>query len=134
MILELAILDVKRGETAAFEAAFREAQAIIARATRVGDTLLVAEALDGWDAQGLKAIAVAATAVRPDAVVALFGAHLRPEVVDAEAVRDFVGRYGPFDLASVEEHIAFLAETAGSDQHIHTALSALRELLAGGEA
>ncbi len=30
MILELALLDVKPGETAAFEAAFREAQAIIA--------------------------------------------------------------------------------------------------------
>ena len=30
MILELAILDVKPGETAPFEAAFREAQAIIA--------------------------------------------------------------------------------------------------------
>ena len=54
--------------------ATHEAQALVARAERVGDKLVIAEALEGWDPQGLKAIAVAATAAQPDAVVALFTA------------------------------------------------------------
>ena len=33
---------------------------------------MIVEALEGWDAQGLKAIAAAATAAQPNAVVALF--------------------------------------------------------------
>ena len=63
--------------------AAHEAQAIVARATRVGDTLLVAELLEGWDPQGLKAIAVAATAAQPDAVVALFTSATPAQVVIA---------------------------------------------------
>lgn len=63
--------------------AAHEAHALVARATRVGDRLVVAEALDGWDPQGLKAIAVAATAAQPDAVVALFTATTPAQVVIA---------------------------------------------------
>jgi alanyl-tRNA synthetase len=45
--------------------------------------LVVAEVLDGWDAQGLKAIAVAATAAQPDAVVTLFTSSSPAQVVIA---------------------------------------------------
>ena len=52
--------------------ATHEAHALLETATSSGGQLVVAEALDGWDAQGLKAIAVAAVAEKPNAVVALF--------------------------------------------------------------
>jgi alanyl-tRNA synthetase len=63
--------------------AAHEAQALAARAERIGDTLLIAEALEGWDPQGLKAIAVAAAAAQPEAVVALFTASTPAQVVIA---------------------------------------------------
>ncbi len=47
--------------------AAHEAAALLAK----GSTTIV-EALEGWDAHGLKGIAAAATAAQPDAVVALF--------------------------------------------------------------
>ena len=47
--------------------AAHEAAALLARGSKV-----IVEAIDGWDAQGLKQIAVAATAADPAAVVALF--------------------------------------------------------------
>jgi alanyl-tRNA synthetase len=49
--------------------ATHEAQALTQKA---GAQALIVEALEGWDAQGLKAIAVAAAAEKPEAVVALF--------------------------------------------------------------
>jgi alanyl-tRNA synthetase len=51
--------------------AAHEARAAVARGVRSGGRLLVIEALDGWDAQGLKALAVAA-AREPGSAVALF--------------------------------------------------------------
>ena len=52
--------------------ATHEAQALMAKGTRAGDRLVIVEALDGWDAQGLKAMAVAAAAIDPSTAVALF--------------------------------------------------------------
>ena len=52
--------------------AAHEAKALVARGRRVGDRLVIADAIDGWDAQGLKAMAVAATAAEPGAAIALF--------------------------------------------------------------
>lgn len=52
--------------------AVNEARALVAGGDRVGDRLVVARAIDGWDAQGLKAMAVAAAAIEPRAAVALF--------------------------------------------------------------
>jgi alanyl-tRNA synthetase len=49
-----------------------EAQALVAKAERVGGRALIVEALDGWDAQALKAMATAAAAAEPAAAVALF--------------------------------------------------------------
>ena len=45
--------------------AVHEAQALVARGRRVGDRLVIVEAMDGWDAQGLKAMAAAAAAAEP---------------------------------------------------------------------
>ncbi len=52
--------------------ATHEAHALLEKAVPSGNHAVVIEALDGWDAQGLKAIAVAAVAKQPNAVVALF--------------------------------------------------------------
>ena len=58
--------------------AAHEAKALLA----TGSSLVVL-ALDGWDAQGLKAIATAATAASPDAVIALFTTTTPSQVVIA---------------------------------------------------
>lgn len=50
----------------------------------------IAEAIDGWDAQGIKAIAVAAAAARPDVAVALFTTHTPPQVVVARGARSSI--------------------------------------------
>ena len=52
--------------------ATHEAHPLLEKAVPAGDPVVLIEALEGWDAQGLKAIAVAAAAERPNAVVALF--------------------------------------------------------------
>ena len=49
-----------------------EAEGLLAKGARVGERLVIAEALDGWDAQGLKTMAVAACAHEPTAAIALF--------------------------------------------------------------
>jgi alanyl-tRNA synthetase len=53
--------------------AAHEARALVARATATGRGLTLVEALDGWDATGLKALATSATAEAPTLAVALFG-------------------------------------------------------------
>lgn len=60
--------------------ATHEAHALLAKA---GDRAVIVEALEGWDAQGLKAIAVAAAAGRLDAVVVLFSTVMPALVVIA---------------------------------------------------
>ena len=52
--------------------ATHEAHTLLEKAVASGDQVVLVEALDGWDAQGLKAIAVAAATEKPNAVVALF--------------------------------------------------------------
>ena len=84
--------------------AIHEAQALLAKAVPSGDQMVVVAALEGWDAQGLKAIAVAAAAERPNVVVALFSATTPALVViargsaattDAGALlRGLVARFG----------------------------------------
>jgi alanyl-tRNA synthetase len=60
--------------------ASQEAQSLIARSA---GRRVIAEAIEGWDAQGIKSIAVAATALQPDAVVALFTTTTPVQVVIA---------------------------------------------------
>jgi alanyl-tRNA synthetase len=63
--------------------AVHEADALLRRAKPLASQQVIAEVMEGWDAQGLKAIAVAATAARPDAVVVLFTAASPAQVVIA---------------------------------------------------
>jgi alanyl-tRNA synthetase len=51
---------------------------------------LIAEALEGWDPQGLKAIALAAAAAEPAAVVALFTSSTPAQVVVARGAQSNV--------------------------------------------
>jgi alanyl-tRNA synthetase len=57
--------------------AAHEAQALLAKGA------VIVEAIDGWDAQGLKSIAAAATSSNPNAVVALFTTASPAQVVIA---------------------------------------------------
>jgi alanyl-tRNA synthetase len=52
--------------------ASHEAHSLLAKATPAGSQLAVVEALEGWDAPGLKSIAVAAATEKPNAIVVLF--------------------------------------------------------------
>ena len=65
--------------------AIHEAQALLAR----GGTL-IAEVIEGWDAQGLKAIAVAVTAAQPDVVIALFTSATPAQAVVARGANSSV--------------------------------------------
>ena len=80
--------------------AAHEAQALVARAQRAGDRLLIAEALEGWDAQGIKAIAVAITAADPQAVAVLFTTSSPAQVVIAR------GASSTIDAGSVLKQLA----------------------------
>lgn len=66
------------------ELAVHKAEELAARGVRVGDVTLVAEALDGWDASGLKALATA-VAARPGHVAALVSATSPALIVMARA-------------------------------------------------
>jgi alanyl-tRNA synthetase len=84
--------------------AVHEAAALVARGERVGDSVVVVEALEGWDAVGLKALASAAAAAEPHAAVALFSttspavvvvARGKDASVDAAAVlKSLVAKFG----------------------------------------
>ena len=84
--------------------AAHEARALVARGEHVGGRLVVVEALDGWDAAGLKALAAAAAAATPGATMALFSTSRPPSwssrgrrtaAVDAGAVvKTLVAAFG----------------------------------------
>ena len=65
--------------------AIHEAHALLAKGS-----IVIAEVLEGWDPQGLKAIAVAVTAAQPDAVVALFTSTSPAQVVVARGANSKV--------------------------------------------
>jgi alanyl-tRNA synthetase len=52
--------------------AVHEAAALVTKGTLIGGRMVIAEALDGWDAQALKTMAVAAATEQPTAAIALF--------------------------------------------------------------
>jgi len=84
--------------------ATHEAQALLQKAAPSGHQVIVVDALEGWDAQGLKSIAVAAVAERANAVVALLTtatpalvviARGATATIDAAALlRDMVEKFG----------------------------------------
>ena len=63
--------------------AAHEAHDLVARAGRAGQRRVLVEALDGWDAGGLKSLAIAACAAEPTLAVALFNRVLPPVAVIA---------------------------------------------------
>jgi alanyl-tRNA synthetase len=66
--------------------AAHEAQRLVQRATTQGARAVLVDALDGWDAAGLKALAAAATAQSSRLAIALFGRTDPPVVVVAAGV------------------------------------------------
>jgi alanyl-tRNA synthetase len=64
-----------------------EARHLVDRAEPLGARRIVVDALDGWDATGLKAMAAAATAIAPTLAVALFS-RSKPTVVVVAAGAD----------------------------------------------
>jgi alanyl-tRNA synthetase len=52
--------------------ATHEAGALVGRGEHTGDRLVVVEAVDGWDAMGIKALVTAAAAAEPKSAIALF--------------------------------------------------------------
>nr|MBA3268871.1 hypothetical protein [Acidobacteriota bacterium] len=75
--------------------AVHDARALVARGDHVGQRLVIVDALEGWDAAGLKSLAAAAAAFEPDAVVALFS---RTSPALAVVAR---GTHGAIDAGSV---------------------------------
>jgi alanyl-tRNA synthetase len=84
--------------------AAHEGRLLVQRARRLPDRLVVAEALEGWDAVGLKTLAMAAVSEEPTAAVALFS-RADPAVaviarggainVDAPSVlKQLIAKYG----------------------------------------
>ena len=74
--------------------AAHEAQALLSKGS------IIIEAIDGWDAQGIKAIATAITAAEPNAVVALFTTSTPAQVVVAR------GAAAAIDAGSVLKQLA----------------------------
>ena len=75
--------------------ATHKASELVARGTRSADRVVIVEALEGWDAVGLKAVAAAAAAHDARAVVALFSTTSPALVVVAR------GKDAPVDASAV---------------------------------
>jgi alanyl-tRNA synthetase len=93
-----------QGESKTFQRAIRglqeqlathKAAELVARGTRSADRVVVVEALEGWDAAGLKALAAAAATHESRAAIALFSTASPALVVVAK------GRDAPADAAAV---------------------------------
>lgn len=102
---------------------------------RAGGNVIV-QAIDGWDAQGLKAIAVAAAGANPEAIVALFTTTNPAQVVIARGAKSTV------DAGAALKQLASqfggkgggkpdLAQGGGLNAPIENVLSYARDLLAG---
>ena len=111
-----------------------EAQALLQRATNIDGRRVSVEALDGWEAPGLKALASAATTADPSAAVALFSRSTPPLVVVAR------GAACPIDAAAVLKALTArfggkgggkpeLAQGGGLQAPIDDLMSAARQLL-----
>jgi alanyl-tRNA synthetase len=114
------------------KAAAHEAAALLAKGH------VIVEAIDGWDAQGLKAIAAAATAAQPDAVVVLFTTATPAQVVvargttakaDASAIlKQLAARFGGKGGGKPD-----LAQGGGLGAASIELITAAREIITGGQ-
>ena len=75
--------------------ATHEAGALVQRGEHVGDRAVIVEALEGWDAGGIKALAAAAAAAEPKSAIALFTTTAPALVVIAK------GKQGTIDASAV---------------------------------
>lgn len=127
----------KLARTQQEQLAVHEAAALVARAERVGGRAVVVEALEGWDASGLKSLAAAAIARDPHAAVALFLAATPPLAVIA------AGRASGVDAAGVLKALTArfggkgggrpeLAQGGGFNAPLDDLLAAARALVGGG--
>ena len=117
--------------------AAHEGRALIDRGDRRSDRVVVVEALDGWDAAGLKALAAAAAAADTTAVVALFSRTLPALVVvargaaapiDANAtLKALVAKFGGKGGGKPE-----LAQGGGLNADASALVDAAREMLIHG--
>ncbi len=79
-----------------------EARALIERGERGVDRIVVAEALEGWDRAGLKALAAAAVAAEPSAAVAVFSRTTPALVVVARGSRSGVDAAGVLEALTTK--------------------------------
>lgn len=112
-----------------------EAEAVAARGRPVGSITLAAEALDGWDAEGLRALAVAVAAkpghaavvVTPTSPALVAVARAADVRLDASAVvRGLIARFGGKGGGRPD-----LAQAGGLSGDASEILAAARELVAG---
>jgi alanyl-tRNA synthetase len=114
--------------------ASHEARSLLDRGTRHNGRLVVADAIEGWDAAGLKALAVAAASAESTAAVALFSRSTPALVVVAR------GREGVIDAGAVLKNLissfggkgggrADLAQGGGLSGATDDLVAAARELL-----
>jgi alanyl-tRNA synthetase len=111
-----------------------EAQGLVARAEKVADRLLLVDALEGWDAAGLKALATAATAMAPSMATALFSRTDPPVVViaagpDAHVVAAAVLKALTADFGGKGGGKRELAQGGGFSAPLEQLLDAARALL-----
>jgi alanyl-tRNA synthetase len=115
--------------------AVHEARALVARGTRTGTRVVVVEALEGWDAQGLKALASAA-ASEAGVAVALFSTDPSRAFIVARAadvtsidagrvVRELTTKFGGRGGGKPD-----LAQGGGLTSPVEDCLAHARELLA----
>ncbi len=116
--------------------AVHEAAALVGRGLPIGGATVVVESLDGWDQNGLKALASSATALRPGVVAALLSASTPALVVIARSadsgvdcaavLRALVAQYGGKGGGKPE-----LAQGGGLAGELPELLSTLRRLIEG---
>jgi alanyl-tRNA synthetase len=116
--------------------AVHDAHALVDRGERVAGRIIVAEALDGWDAPGLKALAAAAVAAAPTAAVILFNRSVPAVVVvargpesgvDASAVlKSLIAKFDGKGGGKPD-----LAQGGGLNGSAEALVAAARELLRG---
>ena len=110
--------------------AAHEASALLAKGN------VIVEAIDGWDAQGIKSIAVAAASANPEAVVVLFTASLPAQVVIAR------GAHAGADASALLKQLAAkfggkgggkpdLAQGGGLTASVSDLVAAAGEFIAG---
>jgi alanyl-tRNA synthetase len=114
--------------------AVHEAAALVGRGERVGDRLVVVEAVEGWDAAGIKALATAAAAAEPKSAITLFTtstpmlaviARGKDTSLDASAaLKSLVARFGGKGGGKAD-----LAQAGGLIGESTDLIAAARELL-----